>query len=100
MLLALRWLKKNQEADGSWHINSGGGSNASGPAKPAMTGLALLTYLAHGETPASEEFGQTVERAISGSSKTRPPAGISTERTRHDYCAAHRHLCAVRSLRT
>ncbi len=30
-----------------------------------MTGLALLTFLAHGETPASEEFGETVEKAIS-----------------------------------
>jgi hypothetical protein len=30
----------------------------------AMSGLALLTFLAHGETPQSEEFGQTVEKAI------------------------------------
>ncbi len=53
VLKALRWLKEHQKADGSWD---------SPPI--AMTGLAVLTYLAHGETPASKEFGPTVERAI------------------------------------
>ncbi|MFH0880014.1 MAG: prenyltransferase/squalene oxidase repeat-containing protein, partial [Lentisphaerota bacterium] len=50
---ALAWLKRNQNPDGSW-----------GPSKTAMTGLGLLTFLAHGETTASEEYGQTVEKAI------------------------------------
>jgi hypothetical protein len=53
VLRALRWLKKEQKADGSWD------------APPtAITSWALLCYLAHGETPASEEFGPTVEKAI------------------------------------
>jgi hypothetical protein len=55
VLKALRWLKEHQEADGSW---TGAGSPT------AMCGLALLCYMAHGETPASKEFGQTVEKAI------------------------------------
>lgn len=51
---ALRWLKKNQQPDGSWNKN-----------KVAMTGLAILTFLAHGETPSdSKEFGATVQKAI------------------------------------
>jgi hypothetical protein len=50
---ALEWLKRKQNPDGSW-----------GPNKTAMTGLALLTYLAHGETTSSEKYGQTVEKAI------------------------------------
>jgi hypothetical protein len=50
---ALEWLKRKQAADGSW-----------GPNKVAMTGLAILTYLAHGETTSSEKYGQTVEKAI------------------------------------
>jgi hypothetical protein len=54
VLKALEWLKRNQAADGSW-----GPSN-----KEAMTGLGLLTFLAHGETPGSEKYGQTVEKAI------------------------------------
>ncbi|MFH0953337.1 MAG: prenyltransferase/squalene oxidase repeat-containing protein [Verrucomicrobiota bacterium] len=50
---ALEWLKRKQAPDGSW-----------GPNKTAMTGLGLLTFLAHGETTSSEKYGQTVEKAI------------------------------------
>ena len=50
---ALEWLKRKQSPDGSW-----------GPNKTAMTGLGLLTFLAHGETTSSEAYGQTVEKAI------------------------------------
>ena len=53
VLKALRWLKLHQNSDGSWP-----------GIKPAATGLAILTYLAHGETPDSLEFGATVERAL------------------------------------
>ena len=54
VLKALRWLKKTQNANGSWAGNSA----------PAMTGFAILTYLAHGETPSSKEFGETVRNAL------------------------------------
>lgn len=50
---ALDWLKTNQQADGSW-----------GPNKVALTGLSLLTFLAHGEMTSSEDYGKTVESAI------------------------------------
>jgi hypothetical protein len=60
--LALRWLKKYQSPDGGWEGSAGGGPSGTG--KPAFVGLALLAFLAHGETPASEEFGPTVELAI------------------------------------
>jgi hypothetical protein len=54
VLRALRWLKKNQKPDGSWDKN-----------KVSMTGLAVLTYLAHGEKPGeSVEFGPTVQKAL------------------------------------
>jgi|LSQX01.2.fsa_nt_gb hypothetical protein len=56
VLRALEWLRINQNPDGSWGTNS--------PDKEGFTGLALLTYLAHGETTASEKYGQTVEKAI------------------------------------
>lgn len=54
VLRALRWLKKKQQADGSWPAQ-----------KVAMTGLAVLTFLAHGEKPGeSAEFGPTVQKAL------------------------------------
>ena len=54
VLKALRWLKHVQRPDGSW----------AGPSPTAMTGLAVLTYLAHGETAMSREFGGTMTRAL------------------------------------
>jgi hypothetical protein len=50
----LRWLKKNQQPNGSWRNNG-----------VAMTSLAVLTFLAHGEKPGeSEEFGATVQKGL------------------------------------
>ena len=54
VLKALRWMKKTQNPDGSW-----GGQH-----KSAMTGLGLLAYLGHCETPLSEEFGESCLKAI------------------------------------
>lgn len=57
VMAALRWLKYNQQANGSFK----------GGAPKAMAGLALLCFLAHGERPGDprcKEFGDTVERAI------------------------------------
>ncbi|MGI5869423.1 MAG: prenyltransferase/squalene oxidase repeat-containing protein, partial [Kiritimatiellia bacterium] len=55
VMRALRWLKAQQKEDGSWPGQA-----------TAMTGMALLCYLAHGETPRAEcvEFGPTVERGL------------------------------------
>ena len=53
----LRWLKDHQNPDGSW-----GNNNQQN--MPAYTGMALLAFLAHGETPSSQEFGKTVKKAI------------------------------------
>jgi len=50
----LRWLKANQRSDGSW----------SGQSSVAMTGLALLAYFGHCETPASREFGESCMNGI------------------------------------
>ena len=51
---ALLWMKENQSSDGSWGTKH----------KVGMTGLALLTYLGHCETPESEEFGESCISAI------------------------------------
>ncbi|OGV58765.1 MAG: hypothetical protein A2X45_20795 [Lentisphaerae bacterium GWF2_50_93] len=52
----LNWLRDHQNADGSW------GEDAA--RQPALTGLALLAFLAHGETPGSQEYGTCVLKAI------------------------------------
>jgi hypothetical protein len=54
VIKALQWLKNHQNADGSWSTS----------APSAMTGLGLLTFLAHNETPDSKEYGVTVQKAI------------------------------------
>lgn len=51
---ALGWLQTQQNADGSWGEQH----------RPAMTGLAILAYLAHCETPESPTFGETVRRGL------------------------------------
>jgi hypothetical protein len=53
VLKGLRWIKANQSPDGSF-----------GNGNIAMTGLALLAYFGHCETPASDEFGDSCMRAI------------------------------------
>ncbi len=54
VIRSLRWLKAVQNKDGSWPNN-----------KVAMTGLAILAFLAHGEVPGeSREFGETVQKAV------------------------------------
>ena len=63
VMKALRWLKATQTADGSWGTKPELGLTK-GMDKAAGAGFAVLTFLAHGETPASKEFGPTVEKAL------------------------------------
>jgi len=87
VLNALRWLKSVQEEDGAWSLASGGGpvGKHSTGATPAMTGLALLAYLAHGETPNSEEFGPTVEKGLRWLQRAQESDGRFSGRDNHDY---------------
>ena len=54
VMKGLRWLQANQNPDGSWGDGHTGG----------MTGFGLLCFLGHGETPESQEFGLTVNKAV------------------------------------
>ncbi len=65
VMRALRWLKRNQDGNGSWKNN-----------RNAMTALAILCFLAHGEQPgSSEEFGDNVQRGIEFLLKSQPKSG-------------------------
>ncbi|MDR3404698.1 MAG: terpene cyclase/mutase family protein [Chthoniobacter sp.] len=57
VMKGLRWLVKTQNPDGSW--GKGGG-----PIQAAFTGFSILSFLGHGETPVSAEFGPTVQKAL------------------------------------
>ena len=80
VMRALRWFKAKQDPDGSW---------AKTDKSPiAFTGLALLAFLAHGETPSSPEFGQTVEKAMKYLvSKQTPKGMIGAAGYEHAICA-------------
>lgn len=54
---ALRWLKTQQRPDGSW----AGSTGADGQ---GVTGLVILTFLAHGEKSGGGEFGVCVARGL------------------------------------
>jgi hypothetical protein len=55
VMAGLRWLKQQQNANGSWN----------GPSsQPAVSALAVLAFLGHGETPESKEFGNTVLKGL------------------------------------
>lgn len=65
VMRALRWLKKNQQPDGSWLKT-----------KDAMTAMAVLSFLAHGERPGeSVEFGDTVQKGIQYLMKSQSAGG-------------------------
>ncbi|MEI6147990.1 MAG: prenyltransferase/squalene oxidase repeat-containing protein [bacterium] len=51
---ALKWLHDHQLENGSW----------AGQDPVAMTGLALLAYLAHGETPGTGRYSETVTKGL------------------------------------
>ena len=73
---ALRWLKMVQSPDGSWD-----------GCRPAMTGLAILTFLAHNELPAGpeEEFGPTVEKAVKWLCEHQDGNGMFSGRDSNNY---------------
>ena len=79
---ALRWLQQTQQDDGSWNAQS----------KPvAMTGLALLAYLGHCETPLSPEFGETVQNAIFYliANGKKNGGGLATSSANRQWCYEH-----------
>ena len=77
LMKALNWLAKVQNPDGTW-----------GEGHPeAMTSLAILTFLAHDETPKSKNFGTNVSKGIAklaewGKAENFP---IGTSKSRNVY---------------
>lgn len=55
---AVAWIAKTQNRDGSWVATGGEPYNC------AMTGMAGLALLAHGDTPGRGKYGENVMRAV------------------------------------
>lgn len=85
VLLSLRWLRDVQESDGSWNTASGEEGRDRGSAQPAMTGLALLTFLGYGETPNSRTFGHCVQKGLEWLLMNQQADGRFRGRDQHDY---------------
>ena len=68
VMYGLRWLKECQGPDGSWSAAAGGKGSPKGQLteglEPAMTALALLAFLGHGEALDSWEFGACIDTAL------------------------------------
>jgi hypothetical protein len=62
VLKALDWLQSVQHPAGFWGPEQESMTRLQERAR--LTGLALMTFLAHGETPQSEAYGATVQRAL------------------------------------
>lgn len=90
VLRALRWLKKHQRSDGSWLAESGGATEGrfSAGMPTAMTSLALLALLGHGETPSSMEFGSCVDKAIAWLVDDQENNGLFRGRDKMNYSHA------------
>lgn len=79
---ALEWLAsvqvKDGEDKGAWLQKGERGKPNAG-----MTGLALLTFLAHGETPSSAEYGETVATGIRYLIENQDSSGIFEPAGKH-----------------
>jgi hypothetical protein len=81
----LEWLKANQDADGSWGANDKKSGLPVSTDKNAMTGMALLCFLGHGQLGDSPEYGSTVHRAIESLISTPPEDSGITQGNRGSY---------------
>lgn len=102
VLRALNYLKTVQSPDGSWGPE--GESMQIRQERCRLTGLALLAFLSHGETPQSADYGRTVGRAIEylrGGQDERGrfcPFSGSTRATSSDDIAVYGHAIATYAL--
>jgi prenyltransferase beta subunit len=86
----LKWLAENQNADGSWR----GTENAYGGQFPvAMTALAGLAFLAHGDTPDRGVYSSNVKKALKYLLRIKPEDGMlsssgEAQRPMYGHCFA------------
>ena len=77
----LDYLARTQKPDGSWPGNFG---QVSG-----VVGLAMMTYLAHGEVPDEGKYGQVIRRAVNYMVTTQQSNGLLSGRRGHGPMYSH-----------
>lgn len=102
VLKGLDWLKSVQNENGSWGVGKSRSMTAR-QERARLTGLALLCYLAHGETSQSENYGETVLRAIQyllheQDPKTGSFVPLSKTTGSHDDIGVYGHAIATYAL--
>lgn len=102
VLKGLDWLQTVQSEDGSWGVGKSKSMTAK-QERARLTGLALLSYLAHGETSQSEQYGGTVQRAIEYLLDEQDPATgrfcpLSKTVGSHDDIGVYGHAIATYAL--
>ncbi len=85
---SLDWIKQQQKPDGSWCDTH----------RAAATGLALLAYLGHCETPLSEKYGESVLKATMFLvSQSNAHQGLLIDQA-NDPLSPHEHAIATMAL--
>ena len=88
VIKSLDWIKQRQHPDGSW-----GESH-----RAAATGVALLAYLGHCETPLSEKYGESVLTATMFLiAQSKAQQGVLVDK-KDDPLALHEHAIATMAL--
>jgi len=77
---ALRWLKRHQEADGSWDAAKYDASQSNTRIRVGCTALSLLAFLGAGHTEKTGKFRDNVKRAQAWLMKLQKPNGLIAER--------------------
>jgi hypothetical protein len=86
---ALVYLARSQNADGTW--SSGG--RRGGPKHPAITGLAVMAFLASGNVPGEGPYGKTVEKGVRAVIKMQHPNGLIATEGGHEMY--HHGICTL-----
>lgn len=101
VLKGLRWLQDVQCENGSWGVGKSRSMTAK-QERTRLTGLALLAFLAHGDTPQSAEFGDVVRRAMQFLLKSQEESGcfcpFSKKVGYHDDIGVYGHAIASYAL--
>jgi hypothetical protein len=82
---ALAYLQSTQQGDGAW--------TAQGGKNPAITGLAVMAFLAAGHVPGEGPYGSTVEKGVRWVLGRQQPNGLFASNRGHEMY--HHGICTL-----